>query len=327
MAAGCLSTSAFACTDDTQCIQDGILGTCEDIGFCSFPDPACSSDKRFGEHAGGGLGSQCVAPEDETGTDEDTDGGDADTVNPETDGTETGDDSTSTGTTDGTDGTDGADSIGADTDDTGETADPCEDYAQLTELVQGVPFAELTVFQEKCIAPESDLNICLGAASDWCVEYGNGCYAGGAGIIEANQATASVICFSNLAERFDTTTQSLLDNSNIAANKLTPIHRHAQAAANGWCKAMGWEHGIGPVALDLQMGTASVVCLPTELADSRTFQAAQMINEGCTSPVAPHSVGCSTALHNNCLALPDGYIGGYGPQGFNSSINVGLCFL
>ena len=38
-------------------------GTCQSDGYCSFPDPACPSGQRYGEHAGGGKASACVGAE------------------------------------------------------------------------------------------------------------------------------------------------------------------------------------------------------------------------------------------------------------------------
>jgi Concanavalin A-like lectin/glucanases superfamily len=53
---GC-APQAFACNDDAQC---GANGLCEPQGWCSFPDHACSTGRRFGAHAGGGLAERCV---------------------------------------------------------------------------------------------------------------------------------------------------------------------------------------------------------------------------------------------------------------------------
>ena len=65
MACAC-APSVFLCQDDASCPN----GQCEASGFCSFPDPACDSGRRYGEFAGDGLGGACVAdPESETDTD------------------------------------------------------------------------------------------------------------------------------------------------------------------------------------------------------------------------------------------------------------------
>jgi len=54
---GCRGDRApYPCTTSAQCPG----GTCEAIGFCSAPDDACPSRKRFAELAGAGLGGQCV---------------------------------------------------------------------------------------------------------------------------------------------------------------------------------------------------------------------------------------------------------------------------
>lgn len=57
--AGC-GPAAFGCSDDDQCQSDGAAGTCEQTGFCSFPDPVCPSGRRYGDLAGGGYAGQCA---------------------------------------------------------------------------------------------------------------------------------------------------------------------------------------------------------------------------------------------------------------------------
>lgn len=51
----------FTCSDDDACVRDGGDGTCETTGFCSFPDAACPSGRRYGERVGDGLAGTCVA--------------------------------------------------------------------------------------------------------------------------------------------------------------------------------------------------------------------------------------------------------------------------
>jgi hypothetical protein len=63
----CSPHAAFFCTDDAQCRRDGAVGSCEAVGFCSFPDDTCPSGHRFGELAQDGFASRCVAPDGETG--------------------------------------------------------------------------------------------------------------------------------------------------------------------------------------------------------------------------------------------------------------------
>lgn len=60
------SPSVYLCQDDANCPS----GQCETSGFCSFPDEACDSGRRYGEFAGEGLGGKCVTEsEPETDTD------------------------------------------------------------------------------------------------------------------------------------------------------------------------------------------------------------------------------------------------------------------
>jgi Lectin C-type domain len=58
-ASGCLRAAAFECASDVQCTRTGAQGTCEAVGFCSFPDATCGSGRRFGE-VSGTYTQQCV---------------------------------------------------------------------------------------------------------------------------------------------------------------------------------------------------------------------------------------------------------------------------
>lgn len=59
-ATGCPGSGSFACQDDVSCHTDGAIGSCEDNGYCSFPDAECPSGRRFGDLAGGGFAGLCV---------------------------------------------------------------------------------------------------------------------------------------------------------------------------------------------------------------------------------------------------------------------------
>ena len=52
--------SAFRCADSAACVREGVAGTCEGNHWCSFPDAACGSGRRYGEFAGDGLSNSCV---------------------------------------------------------------------------------------------------------------------------------------------------------------------------------------------------------------------------------------------------------------------------
>ncbi len=67
--------AGFRCSDDDACVRDGSDGTCEPTGFCSFPDAACASGRRYGERVGSGLARECVVPEGTTGDPDTTDSG------------------------------------------------------------------------------------------------------------------------------------------------------------------------------------------------------------------------------------------------------------
>jgi Lectin C-type domain len=62
-ATGCLKAAAFPCTSNEQCTKNGALGTCESVGFCSFPDGECASGRRFGSLSGT-FANQCVGDGD-----------------------------------------------------------------------------------------------------------------------------------------------------------------------------------------------------------------------------------------------------------------------
>lgn len=71
--AGCLGGDAFLCESDDVCQQAGVSGLCQPSGYCSFPDDACPSGQRYGDHAGGSLAGICVDASNE-GTGSSSDG-------------------------------------------------------------------------------------------------------------------------------------------------------------------------------------------------------------------------------------------------------------
>ena len=60
LASGCRVPTEFTCSGDADCIDGQRAGMCESVGFCSFPDDSCASQRRFGEHATPSLSYQCV---------------------------------------------------------------------------------------------------------------------------------------------------------------------------------------------------------------------------------------------------------------------------
>ncbi len=68
LGSGCPSNT-FSCLDDAACTDAGSgPGRCEATGFCSFPDAACASGRRYGGLAGGGLAGACVDGDEATST-------------------------------------------------------------------------------------------------------------------------------------------------------------------------------------------------------------------------------------------------------------------
>lgn len=55
----CLRSTSFTCDTDRDCVFGG-QGTCEDVGYCSFPDDTCTSGDRFASGSGP-YADQCVA--------------------------------------------------------------------------------------------------------------------------------------------------------------------------------------------------------------------------------------------------------------------------
>jgi hypothetical protein len=69
LACGCVDLDQpFACTDDRQCVDHGHQGSCDSPGFCSFPDTACPSGRRFAPLSGA-YARQCVASDGGVGAD------------------------------------------------------------------------------------------------------------------------------------------------------------------------------------------------------------------------------------------------------------------
>lgn len=60
----CVRIGSYACADDDACTsRDG--GRCEATSFCSYPDDACASQRRYGDQAGA-LAGTCTEPDDAT---------------------------------------------------------------------------------------------------------------------------------------------------------------------------------------------------------------------------------------------------------------------
>ena len=59
--AACRVTGTFECGLDQACRRGDELGMCEEDGYCSFGDSACTSGRRYGDNAGDGLANMCVA--------------------------------------------------------------------------------------------------------------------------------------------------------------------------------------------------------------------------------------------------------------------------
>lgn len=58
--ASCVQFDVFACSQDGDCLLNGLPGSCETTGYCAFPDPDCPTGSRYSEHAPGTLARECV---------------------------------------------------------------------------------------------------------------------------------------------------------------------------------------------------------------------------------------------------------------------------
>jgi Concanavalin A-like lectin/glucanases superfamily len=58
---GACRPSVYVCTEDEQCATGQLVGLCQGDGRCSFPDDACPSGQRYGDHVGS-MAGECVAP-------------------------------------------------------------------------------------------------------------------------------------------------------------------------------------------------------------------------------------------------------------------------
>lgn len=122
---GCQGPSAFRCVEDDQC---GPEGACEPDGFCSFPDVACESGQRYGEHAGSRSG-ECIPTTETSGSADDagttqaagTAGADADSVGDDLDGGSADATSSDPTTSSTTSGSEAGDSTSSATDSTSTT--------------------------------------------------------------------------------------------------------------------------------------------------------------------------------------------------------------
>lgn len=63
-ALGCGVDETFRCQAHSQCANAGVVGRCEPVGYCSFPDDDCATGHAFGPLAGEGLAGHCVDPTD-----------------------------------------------------------------------------------------------------------------------------------------------------------------------------------------------------------------------------------------------------------------------
>lgn len=65
---GCTGQGVFLCETSADCQREGSPGVCQPTGYCSFPDDACDSGQRYGDHAGGSLSETCVEQDASTTT-------------------------------------------------------------------------------------------------------------------------------------------------------------------------------------------------------------------------------------------------------------------
>ncbi|MCR9163207.1 MAG: hypothetical protein ACE37F_23255 [Nannocystaceae bacterium] len=59
---GCVRFDVFACSEESDCVLNGLPGSCEASGYCSFPDLDCPTGSRYSQHAPSALAGECVDP-------------------------------------------------------------------------------------------------------------------------------------------------------------------------------------------------------------------------------------------------------------------------
>lgn len=62
---GC-QRETFFCDTSEDCVSKGGGGACEPTGYCSFPDPDCDTNRRYGKLAPSRLAGTCVPRSDDT---------------------------------------------------------------------------------------------------------------------------------------------------------------------------------------------------------------------------------------------------------------------
>lgn len=98
--ASCVKFDVFACAEDSDCVLNGLSGSCASTGYCGFPDPDCPVGFRYSEHAPGNLAGECVdaaggsESADSTGSGTGTTGATDPTLGTSDTGSETGVEST-----------------------------------------------------------------------------------------------------------------------------------------------------------------------------------------------------------------------------------------
>ncbi len=119
--AACTNEGTFTCGEDSQCVAGEAVGQCEPNGHCSFFDPECPSERRYGQAAPAPLAGACVPLEDASSGSS----GMATTTTPTTP-TSTGIDESSTGdpTLSSTTGSDSTTQPGTSTTDPSSTGEP-----------------------------------------------------------------------------------------------------------------------------------------------------------------------------------------------------------
>jgi hypothetical protein len=64
----CDGELSFVCHADSACLRRGQQGTCEPSGFCSLPDPSCTSGRRYVEQAPASHAGRCADPTSDAGS-------------------------------------------------------------------------------------------------------------------------------------------------------------------------------------------------------------------------------------------------------------------
>ena len=185
-----------------------------------------------------------------------------------------------------------------------------------------VPMADLTALQPACTGPSSTVDTCLSTVHRWCGAHALGCFASGAGFLQATPTGARVACLARAGTTVVNATFAQVSTvSSVPITVANVSERVAQSGAHRWCGALGYATGVGPVehsATDM-----AIACLDAAIASAVSLPLAEVNGRGCDPLATPGSIECASAVDLGCRDR--GYVAGFGPVEWNDSLVVAVC--